>query len=214
MLAARADHFVDEFHALTTAENKVAAAETERSSAGLQAASGLERRIDRAAVEDYLRRHPLGGEHVAVIEARLISGGRCKTTGLVTQAGSDRLPRDFILRQDWQGGATDTSVSGEFDLLARVSGAGICAPRPLLLEPRATPVGEPFILLQRLPGKLSGSLFTPPLSASLALQLADQMGRLHALPASEFRGLVPDGTKSNAQRREILGGFCEMQARI
>jgi aminoglycoside phosphotransferase (APT) family kinase protein len=207
-------HYLDELDALTLAETAFAAGEAQRSTAGLQAPSGIERRIDRAAVENYLRQHPLGGVHVEVTDARLISGGRCKTTGLVTQTGSHHLPGDFIFRQDWHGGATDTSVAGEFDLLARVSGAGIRAPRPLLLEAGATPGGEPFILLQRLPGKLNGSLCTPPVSASLALQLAEQMGRLHALPAAEFRGLVPDGTKSAARRQEMLGGFREMQARI
>ena len=207
-------HHLDELDALTAAEIAFADVEAKRSTTGLQAPSGLERRIDRAAVEGYLRQHPLGGANVEVTEARLISGGRCKTTGLVTQTGSRDLPDDFILRQDWHGGATDTSVAGEFDLLARVSGAGIRAPRPLLLETGTTPVGEPFILLQRMPGKLNGSLFTPPRSASLALQLAEQMGRLHALPAEEFRRHVPDGTKSAAQTQEILGGFREMQARI
>jgi aminoglycoside phosphotransferase (APT) family kinase protein len=204
----------DEFEALAEAEVAFSEAETQRSGSGLQPPSGLQRRIDRDAIETYLRTHPLGSPQLEVTEARLISGGRCKTTALVVQTGSVHLPSDFILRQDWQGGATDTSVTSEFALLERVSGAGICAPRPLLIEPASTQVGEPFILLERLPGTLNGSLFTPPLSKRLGIQLADQLGRLHALPPEDFRGIVRDGTRSSAQRRRTIDDFRQMQATV
>jgi aminoglycoside phosphotransferase (APT) family kinase protein len=204
----------DEFAALAEAEVAFSEAETQRSGSGLQPPSGLQRRIDRDAIETYLRTHPLGSPQLEVTEARLISGGRCKTTALVVQTGSVHLPSDFILRQDWQGGATDTSVTSEFALLERVSGAGICAPRPLLIEPASTQVGEPFILLERLPGTLNGSLFTPPLSKRLGIQLADQLGRLHALPPEDFRGIVRDGTRSSAQRRRTIDDFRQMQATV
>jgi aminoglycoside phosphotransferase (APT) family kinase protein len=203
-----------ELAALTTAEVAFAQAETRRSARGKQPATLLERRIDARAIETYLRAHSLGGASLQVADARLISGGRCKTTGLVVQNGGRRLPREFIFRQDWQGGATDTSVAGEFSLLERVSAANICAPRPLLLEKSSTEVGPPFILLECLPGTIAGSLFTPPLSSALALQLAEQMGRLHSLPQEHFRGVVADGTKSLEQRHELLDAFRHTHAKI
>jgi aminoglycoside phosphotransferase (APT) family kinase protein len=200
--------------ALTAAEATFAQAESQRSVTGKQAATGLERRIDARAIETYLRAHSLGGASLQVADARLISGGRCKTTGLVVQNGGRQLPREFIFRQDWQGGATDTTVAGEFTLLECVCAANICAPRPLLLEKGSTNVGPPFILLERLPGKIAGSLFTPPLSSALALQLAEQMGRLHSLPQENFRDVVPDGTKSPEQRYEMLDAFRQTHAKI
>ena len=212
--AAPAAEFRAECAALAEAEREFEDAERRRAASGTAPPTGVQRSIDARAVEAYLRAQPLGGPEVEVTEARLLSGGRQKSTALVLLRGSKGLPPECILRQDWQGGTVGKTVVDEFALLERISRADIRAPRPLLLEPGHSGVGEPFILLERLQGRLSGSLFTPPRSAALARELAVQMGRLHALAAAEFRGLVPDGTRTSAQRRELLAGFRRMHGSI
>jgi aminoglycoside phosphotransferase (APT) family kinase protein len=203
-----------EAKAVLASEPEFAEAEAMRAKSGLLPKPASVRRIDSKALESYLQHHPLGGRNLKLRDARLLPGGRCKLTALVTQDGAAALPPTFILRQDWQGGATDTSVTAEYALLERVSAAGICAPRPLLREAEPGALGEPFILLERMPGSISGSLFTPPRSRQLGLQLAAQMAGLHRLEIQQFRGLVPE----NVSRPEVLArgvrDFGEMQSSI
>ncbi len=204
---------LEESEALNQSEPAFEASEAARSDAGRQAAGAAQRHIDRAALQCYLQAHALGGPRLQLTEARLIPGGRCKVTAMISQTGAAQLPEHFIFRQDWQGGATDTTVAGEFALLQLVSASGIRAPRPLLLEPAHGAVGAPFILLEKLPGRLTGSLFTPPRSRELGLQLAQQMGLLHGLPAERSRGLAPAALAREDLARQI-GGFAGMQQHI
>ena len=208
--AGAAQDALAEAAALSATESAFEAGEELRGNAGTAPGNALERRVDAPALQFYLQAHPLGGPRLRVTEARLIPGGRCKVTALVRQSGGANLPAEFIFRQDWQGGATDTTVAGEFVLLQLVSSNGIRAPRPLLLEAAASAVGAPFILLEKMPGSLSGSLFTPPRSATLGAQLAQQMGRLHSLPADKTHAVAP----AAIQRQELeasVAGFRVMQ---
>ena len=191
--------FTDEAAALAREEPAFAAAEASRAQVRPAASSGA-RRIDPAALESYLQGHPDGGGATQVREAKLLAGGRCKLTALVSQTGAANLPEAFILRQDWQGGATTTTVAEEFGLLHRVVAGGLRAPRPLLLERSRSVVGDPFMLLERMPGRQHGSLFTPPRSSRLALQLAEQLGLLHALPLD---GLAVDANDAASRVTEL-----------
>lgn len=203
-----------EHAALAAAEREFAVAEAERAAAGLRPAPPTARQIEAPVLERYLRAHPLGGDALRVRKARLLAGGRCKLTALVSQTGAAELPSSFILRQDWEGGATDTRVAGEYLLLQRLAASGLRVPRPLLNEPETTAVGLPFILLERMPGGIAGSLFTPPLSRSLGLQLAEQMGRLHALPVTEYADCLTADVSDRAALAGALAGFRQMQAEI
>jgi aminoglycoside phosphotransferase (APT) family kinase protein len=200
--------------AVADQEAGFAEAEVKRARTGLGPPPSSARRIHREALEAYLRAHLLGGENLVVREARLLAGGRCKITALVSQEGGTHLPSPFILRQDWQGGATDTSVITEYALLEQVTIAGIRAPRPLLLERSRAALGEPFIALERMPGAISGSLFTPPRSRSLGLQLASQVGKLHSLSIDRFRGLVPENSLAADELAGKIEGFKTMQTSI
>jgi aminoglycoside phosphotransferase (APT) family kinase protein len=200
--------------AVADQEAGFAEAEVKRARTGLGPPPSSARRIHRDALEAYLRAHLLGGENLVVREARLLAGGRCKLTALVSQEGGTHLPSPFILRQDWQGGATDTSVITEYALLEQVTIAGIRAPRPLLLERSPAALGEPFIALERMPGSISGSLFTPPRSRTLGLQLASQVGKLHSLSIERFRGLVPENSLAADELARGIEGFKTMQTSI
>lgn len=196
-----------EIDALAGAEHSFADAESVLWQAGVGAPPQTARRIDGPALERYLRGHAKGGAQVRVETAKLLSGGRCKTTALLTQSGAVDLPASFILRQDWDGGATDTTVSGEFELISRLHARGLVVPAALLIEEGESEVGLPFILLECMPGKVLGSLFTPPHSAALAEQLAQQMALLHAAPVNAFADCLPAVQITRQTLANELAGF-------
>lgn len=167
------------------------------------------RSFDQAQLETFLRQHPLGGSGVRILSARQLPGGRSKQTILVTQEGAKNLPRDLVVRQDWAGSVAGSAVYSEFEVLKRLHQAGIRVPEPLLLENSSAALGAPFIVVTRLPGKVVGDLFTPPPSVGPVMELAEQIGRVHALPAADFAGLpgIVERNFSHPQLRASLASF-------
>lgn len=167
------------------------------------------RSFDQARLETYLRAHALGGDALRIQSARLLAGGRSKQTLLATQTGSSQLPADLVVRQDWASSVVNSSVYSEFEVLKRLSTAGICVPQPLLLEPSPEALGAPFIVVTRLAGTVVGDLFTPPPGEQAVLDLADQMGRVHALPAQDFENLpgIAERNYTHEQLRVSLAGY-------
>ena len=172
------------------------------------------RSVDAARLEIFLKSHPLGGADVTVTSARLLSGGRCKITALVEQNGAVGLPSAFVLRQDWDGGATDTTVAGEYALLEKLYERGVRVPRPLLVEKGAEALGSPFILLERIAGKVEGGLYNPPQSRTLMLQMAEQLGRIHAISLADVQPLLDHIPYQTAADPAEIEGFAELHARI
>jgi aminoglycoside phosphotransferase (APT) family kinase protein len=129
----------------------------------------------------------LGDPALNIVNARQLAGGRSKQTVLARQQGSDHLPEVFVMRQDWAaGGVQGTTVVTEFELLKILAGAGLKVPVPLLLESSTTPLGPPFMIVTCMSGTSQGGYFDPPRSAPLALQLAEQLARLHQIPVDAF----------------------------
>lgn len=173
------------------------------------------RHFDQARFEGYLRHHPLGGSEARVISAKQLAGGRSKQTILIEQRGASGLPEQLVVRQDWASAVTGTSVVTEFELLKRVWEFGIKVPQPLLLESSAEPLGAPFIVVARMPGAGQGTIFDPPLSEKLALQVATELGKLHALPVADFDALkVPTEAYRAEQLRSGLAGFRGLQEKL
>lgn len=178
--------------------------------AGVRGAEApLTRSVDAARIESYLRAQPQGGAALRVVKAVPLPGGRSKLTILVSVENAVSLPGELVFRQDWAAAVTGTSVAAmEFAILSRVHAAGILVPQPLLLEPGSEALGAPFIVVGRLSGRAIGTLFDPP-GAQPVRDLAEQLGRIHGLPASEFAN-VPDLVERShtaAQLREDLAKF-------
>ena len=173
------------------------------------------RRLDPEALERYLQRHPLGKSDVTLKEASILSGGRCKLTALIRHSGGCELPETLIMRQDWDGGATNTTVADEFRLLNFLHGEEMLVARPYLLESGSSDVGLPFMLMQRMPGALRAGLFEPPTDPELAIALARQLGRLHAIPLAKARMLtLPEWAVSETSIREVLAQFHSAHGQI
>ena len=196
--------------------NAILAAQTEFKGLMNSASSGLTsatpRSVDAERIQAYLRTHPLGGSNVKVTKARLLAGGRCKITALVEQTGAVQLPAVLVLRQDWEGGATDTTVTEEFALLAKLAAFGVRVPKPLLLENDTSALGSPFIMVEHMPGGVEGGLYNPPQSPTLMLQLAEQLGRIHAMPLSEVKPLLQHIPPQTASNPSDVERFAELHA--
>ena len=144
------------------------------------------RSCDPLQIENYFRSHPRGGAALKVESARLLPGGRSKQTILVSVSGARDLPGRLVIRQDWAQAVTGTSVATEFAVLDRVAQAGVRVPVPLILELSKEALGAPFLVVTRLDGKVEGELYQPTPSAQPVRELAEQVGRIHALEAGQF----------------------------
>ncbi|MDI3258134.1 MAG: phosphotransferase family protein [Sinobacteraceae bacterium] len=179
------------------------------------AATSSSRSFSPELLERYLRQHPLGGEAVRVTSSRLLSGGRSKQTTLVQLEGARDLPSTVVVRQDWSSAVTGTSVVSEYALLKGVFEAGLRVPQPLLLEKSSEPLGGPFLVVTQMPGAIQGDIFAPPRSEALALQLAEQLARLHRLPTEAFAALgVPTEAYTTEQLRVGLQGFRALNGKL
>jgi aminoglycoside phosphotransferase (APT) family kinase protein len=216
--AARVDTGLEaELDALTGSEAAFNAAhplQHSASNASTDSDAGA-RRLDAKALERYIQQHPLGGSEVRLKTVRILSGGRCKLTALVEHAGSGALPDRLILRQDWNGGATETTVADEFRMLDFLHAEGLLVPRPYLLEAAPGEAGLPFMLMQHMPGALQAGLFEPPADAGLAVQLAEQLGRLHAIDPARARELgLADPAIDLTATQSTLKGFAQAHQNI
>ena len=168
----------------------------------------LARTVDAARIEAYLRSHPQGGPDLRLRTAVPLPGGRSKQTILVGVERARALPDELVFRQDWAAAVTNTSVSLEFEVLRRVHAAGIRVPQPLLVESSSEILGAPFIVVGRVQGRTIGNIFDPP-SEQPVRELADQLGRIHALDKDHFVGLpgMTERSYTTAQLRDDLTRF-------
>lgn len=218
IIARVAQQLADDRDAAENARTELAAltaAEAEfRANIGPPIELAGSRQIDAGRVETFLRGHAQGGEATRILQARLLAGGRCKVTALVRQEGAADLPPSLILRQDWDGGATETSVVGEYALLKCLYDQGVRVPRPLLLEEGSDALGSPFLLVEEVEGSVNGGLYEPPASAGLMRQLAEQLGLIHAIPLDLVEPLLPDAPRQTGDDPADIEAFAETHAQI
>jgi aminoglycoside phosphotransferase (APT) family kinase protein len=142
---------------------------------------------DPAPLQAWLRGQVPGGENLRVTSFRKLSGGRSKITLLAELEDAGNLPARIVIRQDGEEWITGKAVVDEENLLRRLHAAGLRVPEPLLIEPSGTVLGKPFLVVPAFPGKPPGDNFLVlPESDEAFLQLADQLGQLHALPIDDF----------------------------
>jgi aminoglycoside phosphotransferase (APT) family kinase protein len=165
---------------------------------------------DPAPLQAWLRGQVPGGENLRVTTFRKLSGGRSKITLLAELEDAGSLPARIVIRQDGEEWITGKAVVDEENLLRRLHAAGLRVPEPLLIEPSGTVLGKPFLVVPAFPGKPPGEHFLIlPKSEEAFLQLADQLGRLHALPINDFlaMGSIREADYTAAQLRESLATY-------
>jgi aminoglycoside phosphotransferase (APT) family kinase protein len=106
-----------------------------------------------------------------------IPGGNSKDTFLVSlQSG-----RELIVRRDFPFGPTDTSAPDEFAILNRLRANGMPAPRPLFAEFHPQYLGQPALLVEKIPGEnaLVVAKRDPEVGRFVSFELARLLARLH-----------------------------------
>jgi aminoglycoside phosphotransferase (APT) family kinase protein len=140
-----------------------------------------------ATVTAYLRRAFPQSPQIAATEVVSIPGGRSKKTFFITINGTDALPADAVIRQDYALKYEGTKVRDEYQPLAKLSAMGLPVPRPLHLEAAESEIGPPFMLVERLKGTAPGSYFGLKTPCPGAFRdLARMLASLHRTPPAEL----------------------------
>ncbi|HVV11881.1 phosphotransferase family protein [Amycolatopsis sp.] len=147
----------------------------------------------RAQVESYLgtclgRPVRVGGL------SKLAGGASHETWGVDVHDHEGDGTRRFVLRRELEHGPLDGDLQQEFDLLVALHERGLPVPRPHWCEVRDSPLGLPFMVIDRVPGvDVRKALADPertPDREELGLRLVRLQARIHATPVPEGWGAV------------------------
>ncbi len=161
--------------------------------------------LDLAALEAYIRRHlpQLAGE----VELLQFPGGYSNLTYLVRLG-----EREVVLRRPPFGAAIKSAhdMGREYTILTRLRPVYPQVPQTLLYCADASVLGAPFYLMERVQGvilrpQMSAAMQpTPPLMASIAGALVDNLVALHAVDY-QAAGLGEVGRPAGYVQRQIEG---------
>ncbi len=110
-------------------------------------------------VTRYLRRRFPAAPAISASELTRVPGGRSKKTYFMSISGSDVLPKQVVIRQDYALKYAGTKIVDEYRPLMMLAERGLPVPRPLHLEAEPSEIGPPFMLVPRFTGKPPGSYF-------------------------------------------------------
>jgi aminoglycoside phosphotransferase (APT) family kinase protein len=100
----------------------------------------------------YLARRFEDLDENCIVSLRLIPGGQVKRTALFELVRNDFLPSKLVLRQDLKNSITGTAVVDEYEIIKKVFELGLPVPEPLLIEPDASILGGPFMIMREIVG--------------------------------------------------------------
>lgn len=158
-----------------------------------------------------------------VTELRIATGGQIKRTALFRLVKNDVLAERLVLRQDMPFNFTGTVVTDEFEILKRVSGLGVLAPTPLLLEPDPNKLavggGLQFMIMSEVEEAVGAGVYFPEERAVLGhtmgpefgYEVAGALARLHAATRVTDRGA---GEQAQRQRDAALAEWRETWSRF
>jgi aminoglycoside phosphotransferase (APT) family kinase protein len=143
--------------------------------------------INPESVTRYLRRRFPGSPHIQSTAVVSIPGGRSKKTFFISLTGTDALPAELVMRQDYALRYEGTKVRDEYTPLLKLAEKDLAVPRPLWLEGDESELGPPFIFVERLRGAPPGSYFgmRTPCPGAFA-DLAQMLAKLHRVDPSEL----------------------------
>jgi aminoglycoside phosphotransferase (APT) family kinase protein len=144
------------------------------------------------SVTAYLRSHFPSDSDIEATAVVPIPGGRSKKTYFISVRGSNALPAELVMRQDYALRYEGTKVRDEHQPLARLAERGLPVPRPLHLQADESQLGPPFILVGRLSGSAPGSYFGLQSQCPGAFRdLARLLAQLHAVNPRELGFTAP-----------------------
>jgi aminoglycoside phosphotransferase (APT) family kinase protein len=143
---------------------------------------------DSAALARFLRT-ACAAQAATVSDIALLSGGAIQQNWRLTadiQGGAYAGHHDWVLRTDAPATvASSLPREREFAILRFAHAQGLGAPKPLLMCEDAGVIGQPFFLMERLPGVAAGHTVVRMAldRKALARELAQAAARIHAIPA-------------------------------
>ena len=129
-----------------------------------------------------------------------IPGGFSKETFLFDAVHEGAKREALVLRRDLPAGPSQTTVVDEWKVLRAVYRAGIPAPEPILVEPDASVLGEPFLLMRRV----AGSADAGGRPREVGLDLARLLARLHSLDPAKLDAGFRAIPRNAAECAELL----------
>jgi len=143
-------------------------------------------------VTEYLRGRYPDSPAITCTEVIPIPGGRSKKTFFLSIAGTNELPAQLVMRQDFDLRYEGTKVKDEYVPLAALAKLELPVPKPLLLETETTALGGPFLFVDKKHGSPPGSYFGLAVSCPGAFRdLAKNLAKLHQANPAEL-GLNTD----------------------
>lgn len=134
-----------------------------------------------AELESYLRERLPGAAAVRVLGIETLRGVNTKDILFLTIDGVAGWPRDVVMRRLRAFNVNEqVDMAYEFALSNALAAAGIAVPRTLLVEEGAA-LGQPFLMLERLPGAARKAESLGGAGRAIAEQMAQWLGRIHAL---------------------------------
>jgi aminoglycoside phosphotransferase (APT) family kinase protein len=114
---------------------------------------------------------------------RRLRGGIASGMHAVELVGPDAERRRVVVRRygAWRVGRDPRVSKREWSTLAALARAGVPAPRPIWLDADGEVFGCPTLVTSRLPGR---GVLAPRNEAIWVSQLAETLGRIHAVPLS------------------------------
>ena len=164
--------------------------------------------ISTSALQRFLRDR-LAAPDLRIEAFRTVPGGRSRQTGLFSVADVPAsVVRELVVQRALPGlvsGPAFATVGAQYEVLKAMHAAGLKVPKPLAVDTGSDVLGAAFIVVERSPGKtVEPDYWRVPSAPSLALDLAEQMGRLHAQPISELGPMLPQ-----ARSRYDRAGWAE-----
>lgn len=147
--------------------------------------------LPHAALEAFLRRHD---DAYRVRERIRVEGGYGKQTYLV-RVDHSQQSREFVVRKADRVMSVALGafiIEREFQLLSAVAATGFPAPRPLWFGARDAAIDGDFFVMERLDGKVPGSLLdgAAQIPETYLLDLAEQLARLHRFGLEPFTAYI------------------------
>jgi len=92
------------------------------------------------------------GRSVEATNLRRLAGGASHATWSFDAVDGEELPTRLVLRQDFETPLIEAETSTEFDLLRALHGLGLPVPQPLWYRSHDSPIGSPFMIMERVDG--------------------------------------------------------------
>lgn len=136
---------------------------------------------------------------------RIADGWECDVYALGLEGGDQA--RDNLILRIYQGGQAGEKAGAEFRAMEKLRQAGYPVPRVYALAVEDSPLGKPFVLMEKIEGKVLGDVIRQPSGAEDPAWLRQFSHLLVELHRIDWRPFVADSARQEAKGQ--LGPWIE-----